>query len=152
MLALPRCLTALRWTLSLRCPVLSLEGATIRSHPSTTVRSRFLRTQTALFHQSKAKSSPDLNKPTSVSSWFGLEGELFGMGMWSLGLGAVGAALAGIFLANTDLCLPKVAQASLEYLEDADLHSTIDDDDKVIKAKSLWDQTGAVVMAVRRPG
>lgn len=73
------------------------------------------------------------------------------MGMWSLGLGAVGAALAGIFLANTDLCLPKVAQASLEDLEEADLRSTIDDDN-VIKAKSLWDKNGAVVMAVRRPG
>lgn len=54
----------------------------------------------------------------------GLEGELFGMGMWSLGLGAVGAALAGIFLANTDLCLPKAANASLEFLEDTDLRST----------------------------
>ncbi|GLD65065.1 redox-regulatory protein FAM213A-like isoform X1 [Lates japonicus] len=76
----------------------------------------------------------------------GLEGELFGMGMWSLGLGAVGAALAGIFLANTDLCLPKAAKASLEYLEDADLRSTTDDD-KVIKAKGLWEKNGAVVMA-----
>lgn len=61
-----------------------------------------------------------------LSSGSGLEGELFGMGMWSLGLGAVGAALAGIFLANTDLCLPKVAQASLEHLENADLRSTVD--------------------------
>lgn len=48
------------------------------------------------------------------------------MGMWSLGLGAVGAALAGIFLANTDMCLPKGANASLEHLEDADLRSTTD--------------------------
>lgn len=48
------------------------------------------------------------------------------MGMWSLGLGAVGAALAGIFLANTDMCLPKVSQASMEHLEEADLRSTID--------------------------
>lgn len=48
------------------------------------------------------------------------------MGMWSLGLGAVGAALAGIFLANTDLCLPKTANTSLEYLEETDLRSTTD--------------------------
>lgn len=48
------------------------------------------------------------------------------MGMWSLGLGAVGAALAGIFLANTDLCLPKTANASLEYLEETDLRSSTD--------------------------
>uniref|UniRef100_A0A3P9PYP2 Peroxiredoxin-like 2A n=1 Tax=Poecilia reticulata TaxID=8081 RepID=A0A3P9PYP2_POERE len=72
------------------------------------------------------------------------------MGMWSLGIGAVGAALAGIFLANTDMCLPKGASASLEHLEDADLRSTTDG--KVIKAKSLWEKNGAVVMAVRRPG
>lgn len=60
------------------------------------------------------------------SSGSGLEGDLFGMGIWSLGLGAVGAALAGIFLANTDLCLTKTASASLEYLDDADLRSTLD--------------------------
>ncbi|TNN75227.1 Redox-regulatory protein [Liparis tanakae] len=76
----------------------------------------------------------------------GLEGGLFEMGMWSLGLGAVGAALAGILLANTDMCLPKAAQASMENLEEADLRSTTDDEN-VIKAKSLWDKNGAVVMA-----
>lgn len=48
------------------------------------------------------------------------------MGLWSLGLGAVGAALAGVFLANSNLCLPKEAKAPLEYLEDADLRSTTD--------------------------
>lgn len=63
--------------------------------------------------------------PAAALSGSGLEGDLFGMGMWSLGLGAVGAALAGILLANTDLCLTKPAKASLEYLEDADLCSTI---------------------------
>lgn len=61
-----------------------------------------------------------------LSSGTGLDGELFGMGLWSLGLGAVGAAIAGIFLANTDLCLPKVTKAPLEYLEDADLRSITD--------------------------
>lgn len=61
-----------------------------------------------------------------MSSGSGLEGELFGMGMWSLGLGAVGAAIAGIFLANTDLCLPKAASASLDFLADTDLRSTTD--------------------------
>lgn len=122
------------------------------SQPSIAAGPQFLRTPAAQFHQSKAKASPDPNKPASVSSsesW--LQGDLFGMGMWSLGLGAVGAALAGIFLANTDLCLPKAAMASLEHIGDADLNSTIDDG-KVIKAKSLWERNGAVVMAVRRPG
>uniref|UniRef100_A0A8C4D9F5 Peroxiredoxin-like 2 activated in M-CSF stimulated monocytes n=3 Tax=Dicentrarchus labrax TaxID=13489 RepID=A0A8C4D9F5_DICLA len=149
MLALSRSSTALRWRLSLRCSALPLGSTTMSSEPSTATWPQFLRTQTALFHQSKAKASPDPNKPASVLS--GLEGELFGMGMWSLGLGAVGAALAGIFLANTDLCLQKTANASLEHLEDTDLRSTIDND-KVVKAKSLWETNGAVVMAVRRPG
>lgn len=61
-----------------------------------------------------------------LSSGSGLEGELFGMGMWSLGLGAISAALAGLFLANTDLCLPKAGSASLEYLAETDLRSSTD--------------------------
>ncbi|KAK5623754.1 Peroxiredoxin-like 2A [Crenichthys baileyi] len=137
MLALSRCSAALRWRLPLRCSALPLASSSITAGP------QFLTSQIAQFHQSKTSASPDPNKITSVS---GLEGELFGMGMWSLGLGAVGAALAGIFLANTDLCLPKGANASLEHLEDADLRSTTDDSE-VIKAKSLWGKNGAVVMA-----
>lgn len=70
---------------------------------------------------------------------------------WSLGVGALGVAIAGIILANTNLCLPKVVQASLEHLENADLKST-DGDEKIIKAGSLWEKNGAVVMVVRRPG
>lgn len=144
LLALSRCPAALRWRLSPH----SVAGGLL----SATATPQILRAQTAQFHPSKAKASPDPNKPASVlSSAPGQEGDLFGMGMWSLGLGAVGAALAGIFLANTDFCLPKAAQASLDYLEDADLRSTVEDD-KVIKAKSLWEKSGAVVMAVRRPG
>lgn len=80
-----------------------------------------------------------------------LDGELLEMGMWSLGLGAVGAAIAGILLANTDLCLPKVAKASVDYLAEADLLS-ITEEGKVVKAGTLWEKSGAVVMAVRRPG
>uniref|UniRef100_A0A669DG03 Uncharacterized protein n=3 Tax=Oreochromis niloticus TaxID=8128 RepID=A0A669DG03_ORENI len=152
MLALSRCSTALSCRLALRCSALSVRGSNPGSQPSTTARPQFLRTQAAPFHQSKAKASPDPNKIHSVlSSASGLEGELFEMGMWALGLGAVGAALTGIFLANTDLCLTKAANATLQYLEEADLHSTMGDD-KVIKAKSLWEMNGAVVMAVRRPG
>ncbi|KAF7643550.1 hypothetical protein LDENG_00237580 [Lucifuga dentata] len=142
---LSRCSTALRWRKSLHCSVLPVGGATTNSQPPTTARPHPLRTQAALFHQSKAKASPEPNKPSQQVWSSGLEGELFGMGMWSLGLGAVGAALAGIFLANTDMCLPKGAQASLEYLEDADLRST-KDGDEVIKARSLWEKNGAVIM------
>lgn len=43
------------------------------------------------------------------------------MGMWSLGLGAVGAAIAGLMLANTDFLLTEPAHATLEYLGNADL-------------------------------
>ncbi|KAL0964610.1 hypothetical protein UPYG_G00326420 [Umbra pygmaea] len=68
------------------------------------------------------------------------------MGMWSLGLGALGAVVAGLFLANTDLCLTKAVHASLEYLENANLRSTVDGE-KTLKAKALWEKTGAVVMA-----
>lgn len=150
MLALPRCSTAL--ALSLRYASLSLRSSAISSQPSATARALFLRPQSALFHQSKAKANPELNKTTSVlSSGSALDGDLLGMGMWSLGLGAIGAALAGIFLANTDFCLPKSANASLEHLADADLRSTVNGDE-VIKAKSLWERNGAVIMAVRRPG
>ncbi|KAF6731536.1 Redox-regulatory protein FAM213A [Oryzias melastigma] len=146
MQAVNRCWVALRWRIPLRCSALPL-GSSLLSTPA---RPHF-QCQTALFHQSEAKAGPDPNKITPVSSLVsGLDGDLSAMGMWSLGLGAVGAALAGIFLANTDLCLPKAANASLGFLEEADLRCTLDHN-KVIKAKSLWDKNGAVVMAVRLP-
>uniref|UniRef100_A0A3B4CNL5 Uncharacterized protein n=3 Tax=Pygocentrus nattereri TaxID=42514 RepID=A0A3B4CNL5_PYGNA len=80
-----------------------------------------------------------------------LEGQTLAMGMWSLGLGAVGAAIAGIILANTDLFLTKPEPATVEYLEDADLKTTFGDD-KTFKAQTLWEKSGAVIMVVRRPG
>lgn len=150
--ALSRCRPASRWTLSQRCPALSLSRSTVSSQRTAATRLHVLRTQTALFHQSEAKAGPDPHKATSVSSsGSGLEGELFGMGMWSLGLGAISAALAGLFLANTDLCLPKAGSASLEYLAETDLRSSTDEN-VVIKANSLWETNGAVIMVVRRPG
>uniref|UniRef100_A0A3P9J555 Uncharacterized protein n=1 Tax=Oryzias latipes TaxID=8090 RepID=A0A3P9J555_ORYLA len=148
MQAVHRCSATLRWRMPLRRAALPLGSPTVSSPPPRP----HLQAQTALFHQSEAKTGPDPNKiPPVLSLVSGLEGDLSAMGMWSLGLGAVGAALAGIFLANTDLCLPKAANASLEFLEEADLRCTLDHT-KVIKAKSLWDKNGAVVMAVRRPG
>lgn len=58
-------LSGCAWRLSLRCSALSLGSATVsRQHP-TTARLLLLRTQTAAFHQSKAKASPDPNKPAS---------------------------------------------------------------------------------------
>uniref|UniRef100_A0A8B9RAZ7 Peroxiredoxin-like 2A n=1 Tax=Astyanax mexicanus TaxID=7994 RepID=A0A8B9RAZ7_ASTMX len=68
------------------------------------------------------------------------------MGMWSLGLGAVGAAIAGIILANTDFFLTKPEHATVDHLEDADLKTTLGDE-KTFKAKTLWETSGAVIMA-----
>lgn len=46
---------------------------------------------------------------------------LFAMGMWSIGVGAVGAAALALLLANTDVFLSKPRKVALEYLEDIDL-------------------------------
>lgn len=83
--------------------------------------------------------------------WVLPESEIFTMGLWSISIGALGAAVAGIILANTDYFLPKTEKATLEYLEDTELKS-ISDESRTFKAKDLWDKNGAVIMAVRRPG
>lgn len=100
------------------------------------------------FSRESQNSQSSFSK-TKVSSI--LEGETLAMGMWSLGLGAVGAAIAGLILANTDFLLTKPAPATVEYLGNADL-KTIDSDERTLKAKILWERSGAVIMAVRRPG
>ncbi|XP_073452979.1 peroxiredoxin-like 2A [Aquarana catesbeiana] len=83
--------------------------------------------------------------------WIVPESEIFSMGLWSFSIGALGAAVAGIILANTDYFLSKTEKATLEYLGDADLQ-TISDESRTFKAKELWERNGAVIMAVRRPG
>ncbi|XP_068111208.1 peroxiredoxin-like 2A isoform X1 [Hyperolius riggenbachi] len=83
--------------------------------------------------------------------WILPESEIFIMGLWSISIGALGAAVAGIILANTDYFLPKTEGASLEYLANADL-KTITDESRTFKAKELWEKNGAVIMVVRRPG
>nr|ACH45716.1 putative RIKEN cDNA 5730469M10 variant 3 [Taeniopygia guttata] len=75
----------------------------------------------------------------------------FTMGMWSVGLGAIGAAVTGIVLANTDLFLSKPEKATLEFLEEIEL-KTLGSEKRTFKAGELWKQNGAVIMAVRRPG
>ncbi|XP_022446718.1 peroxiredoxin-like 2A isoform X2 [Delphinapterus leucas] len=75
----------------------------------------------------------------------------FTMGMWSIGAGALGAAALALLLANTDVFLPKPQKATLEYLEDIDL-KTLEKEPVTFKAKTLWENNGAVIMAVRRPG
>ncbi|KAM7170722.1 peroxiredoxin-like 2A isoform 4-T4 [Macrochelys suwanniensis] len=78
--------------------------------------------------------------------------ELFTMGMWSIGLGAIGVAVTGILLANTDLFLSKPETASLEFLETTKLKSLREAEERTFKAGELWKKNGAVIMAVRRPG
>uniref|UniRef100_A0A663LL50 Uncharacterized protein n=1 Tax=Athene cunicularia TaxID=194338 RepID=A0A663LL50_ATHCN len=76
---------------------------------------------------------------------------IFTMGMWSVGLGAIGAAVTGIILANTDLFLSKPEKAMLEFLEEIEL-KTSGSEQRTFKAGELWKKNGAVIMAVRRPG
>lgn len=71
-----------------------------------------------------------------------------GLGLWSLGLCVL---VACVLLVNTNLFLTKPAQTSLDTLARADLKSTTGDEVNY-KAESLWEKTGAVIMAVRRPG
>lgn len=119
--------------------------------PSTSVNTLCLRSIFTNRHISReSQNSQSSISKTKVSASV-LEGQTLVMGMWSLGLGAVGAAIASIILANTDYLLTKPAPATLDYLENADL-KPIDDDDKTLKAKNLWEKSGAVIMAVRRPG
>ncbi|XP_006163798.1 peroxiredoxin-like 2A isoform X2 [Tupaia chinensis] len=80
-----------------------------------------------------------------------MDPSLFAMGVWSVGAGALGAAAVALFLANTDMFLSKPQRASLDYLEDIDL-KTLGKEPRTFKAKELWGERGAVIMAVRRPG
>uniref|UniRef100_A0A8C7GCX3 Redox-regulatory protein FAM213A n=1 Tax=Oncorhynchus kisutch TaxID=8019 RepID=A0A8C7GCX3_ONCKI len=82
---------------------------------------------------------------------FLLEGEPLSLSVWSVGLCVLVVWLAGLILANTDLFLTKSAPSTLEHLENMELKST-PAADKTVKARSLWEKTGAVLMAVRRPG
>ncbi|MEE6488686.1 hypothetical protein FKM82_015319 [Ascaphus truei] len=68
------------------------------------------------------------------------------MGLWSISVGALGAAVAGIILANTDLFLSRTDKATLEYLEETELR-TIAEEPRSLKARELWVGNGAVIMA-----
>lgn len=51
----------------------------------------------------------------------------------------------------TDPFLTPPLKATLTHLEEAEL-KTLQGEKRSFKAKSLWENSGAVVMAVRRPG
>ncbi|KAL0984261.1 hypothetical protein UPYG_G00139160 [Umbra pygmaea] len=82
---------------------------------------------------------------------FPLEGGLLSLSVCSVGICVLVAWLAGLILANTDLLLTTSAPSALEQLENTELRKTTADEETFI-AKSLWENTGAVVMVVRRPG
>ncbi|KAL8186830.1 UNVERIFIED_CONTAM: hypothetical protein K2H54_013888 [Gekko kuhli] len=87
---------------------------------------------------------PDLGRLQGMSSQFDLG--CLTVAMWSIGLGAIGAAVTGVILANTDLFLSKAEKASLEFLEDIDLQ-TLEEEQRSFKAGELWRKNGAVIMA-----
>lgn len=64
---------------------------------------------------------------------------------------AVGGLITNAMNFVTDLFLTPPRKAALKYLEDTPL-KTLTGDPQTVRAKSLWDRTGAVIMAVRRPG
>lgn len=80
-----------------------------------------------------------------------LDWDLVMMGAWTFGLGTIGAAVAGLFLANTDIFLTKPEKVTVNYLGETDLQ-TITKEQRVFKARELWEKNGAIIMAVRRPG
>lgn len=66
-------------------------------------------------------------------------------------LGAVGALVASVLRSFTDIFLTAPLKATLEHLEETEL-KTLKGEQKTFKAKALWEKSGAVIMAVRRPG
>uniref|UniRef100_A0A671LRS8 Peroxiredoxin-like 2A n=1 Tax=Sinocyclocheilus anshuiensis TaxID=1608454 RepID=A0A671LRS8_9TELE len=66
------------------------------------------------------------------------------VGLWSAGVCVV---VVYVLLANTDLFLTKPDRTSLDRLASAKLRSTAGDEANV-KAVSLWERTGAVIMVI----
>lgn len=73
------------------------------------------------------------------------------MGLIVSAVAVVGGYLLSVMNFITDPFLTPPLKATLKHLEEAEL-KTLQGDRKSFKAKSLWENTGAVVMAVRRPG
>lgn len=74
------------------------------------------------------------------------------MVLWAWSLGAAAAAIGAVILvANSPLLLLKRPPFNLRQLEQAWL-KYMDGSDRIIRAKDLWSDRGAVIMVVRRPG
>jgi len=65
------------------------------------------------------------------------------------------ATIGGFFTAImnffTDIFLTPPLKATLKHLEETEL-KTLKGETQTFKARSLWEKSGAVIMAVRRPG
>uniref|UniRef100_A0A7N9ARV5 Peroxiredoxin-like 2A n=1 Tax=Mastacembelus armatus TaxID=205130 RepID=A0A7N9ARV5_9TELE len=72
---------------------------------------------------------------------------------WSLGRRKLGGLNVVTAVMNffTNIFLTPPLKATLRHLEETELKS-LKGEIKTVKAKSLWDKSGAVIMAVRRPG
>jgi len=63
----------------------------------------------------------------------------------------IGGFITSVMNFFTDLFLVTPLKATIEHLEETELKS-LKGDVKSVKARSLWEKSGAVIMAVRRPG
>uniref|UniRef100_A0A3Q3IZN5 Uncharacterized protein n=2 Tax=Monopterus albus TaxID=43700 RepID=A0A3Q3IZN5_MONAL len=73
------------------------------------------------------------------------------MGLLSNMVSAVGRVVTGLTNFFTDMFLTPPLKATLQHLRETEL-KTLRGEIKTLKAESLWDKSGAVIMAVRRPG
>ncbi|KAK5602623.1 hypothetical protein CRENBAI_006596 [Crenichthys baileyi] len=73
------------------------------------------------------------------------------MGLVGDAVATVGGLITGVLNFFTDFFLTPPLKATLMFLEEAEL-KTLKGEIKTFKAKTLWQKSGAVVMAVRRPG
>lgn len=64
---------------------------------------------------------------------------------------SLGLTLIEALQSFTELFLTQPLCAELSHLSESDLR-TLDGDDRVFKARELWESSGAVIIAVRRPG
>uniref|UniRef100_A0A3Q3GWX7 Uncharacterized protein n=1 Tax=Labrus bergylta TaxID=56723 RepID=A0A3Q3GWX7_9LABR len=63
----------------------------------------------------------------------------------------IGGLITGVMNYFTDRFLTLPLMATLRHLEETEL-KTLQGDPRTLKARSLWQNSGAVIMAVRRPG
>lgn len=63
----------------------------------------------------------------------------------------VGGFITSVTNYFTDMFLTPPQTATLRYLEETEL-KTLQGGTRTLKARTLWQNSGAVIMAVRRPG